>query len=359
MAYVVKRNGRYTGYYRFNGKRVSAGTFDTHKQAMKAAFLAEDEYPHDAVDMVFEEYIKVWLPRAECLPITQKGYEAVLRNHVLPLIGAKKVSQITKSVVREVLDELRVRGVGNATIVQCKAAIGAAFRPLVESEKVGTNPTHGIRVKHNTAPITHVVTEEEFQGIISALPESARLFAKFLVTSGARFGEATELRVKDINSASNEIYIQRRVSEIGKKRNNGQRFLVIDATKSGHRRSLVLNAAMMQEIKQYIENNSLGVEDLLFSKGSVLKSGKLEAHLPRDMWRTVWKEAIVKSGIGWMPRTHDLRHANATSLLKNGVDVHEVKERLGHRSIRTTERYLHRLRSQQSKAAEAVGGYLE
>jgi site-specific recombinase XerD len=84
-----------------------------------------------------------------------------------------------------------------------------------------------------------------------------------------------------------------------------------------------------------------------------------KSHMPRDVWRTTWNKAIAKSAIGWLPRTHDLRHANATQLLKNGVDVHEVKERLGHQSIKTTERYLHRLRSHQSKASESANDYLE
>jgi hypothetical protein len=83
------------------------------------------------------------------------------------------------------------------------------------------------------------------------------------------------------------------------------------------------------------------------------------SHLPRNIWRNIWNKAIDKSAIGWLPRTHDLRHANATQLLKNGVDVHEVKERLGHQSIKTTERYLHRLRSHQSKASESANDYLE
>jgi integrase len=77
-------------------------------------------------------------------------------------------------------------------------------------------------------------------------------------------------------------------------------------------------------------------------------------HLPRDVWRRIWVEAVLKSGMTWVPRTHDLRHANATLLLKNGVDLHEVKERLGHSSVQTTEKYLHRLRHQNSKAAESV-----
>ena len=84
----------------------------------------------------------------------------------------------------------------------------------------------------------------------------------------------------------------------------------------------------------------------------------ISGHLSRTKWRTIWNEAIEKSGIGWYPKTHDLRHANATQLLKKGVDVHEVKERLGHQSITTTERYLHRIRHQQSKAGELADEYL-
>ena len=37
----------------------------------------------------------------------------------------------------------------------------------------------------------------------------------------------------------------------------------------------------------------------------------------------------------------DLRHAHASWLLAGGADIQVVKERLGHATIATTERYLH------------------
>lgn len=358
MAYVIQRGARFTGYYRRNGKRVSAGTFASRKEAFKAAILAEDGEEQSVLDVRLAAYVEQWLPKADCLPITRKGYEAVLRKHVLPILGEKKISQITRGVVRNMLTELRAKGVGDATIAQCKAALGAAFRPLVEEEAVPRNPTHGVKVKQHSQPITHLLEPEEFQRIVGALPQEAALFARFLVTSGCRFGEASELRIHDVNFKTGEVYVQRRVSEIGKEYNHGQRFLVVDATKSGHKRTLVISSTMLRELELHAKKWSLGNDDLLFSSALVLGRGKLGSHLPRDAWRRKWKEAIEQSGIEWSPRTHDLRHANATLLLKNGVDVHEVKERLGHQSIRTTERYLHRLRSQQSKAAEAVKDYL-
>jgi integrase len=300
---------------------------------------------------------------------------------------------------------------------------------------LAANPTHGIKVKTSKADPTSSLEPDDFRKIVSSLEsEGAVLFAQFLVTSGCRFGEATELRVKDFNFRSKEVYVRRTVSDVGKALNNGNRFLVVSATKNGHKRTVVISESLNNSIKAYVRDRKLLANALLFSKAQVVAckiepAGSLkerttkpytvgsrqfqhatpysynvggcrcnlckqavrdyrkqyrkdkpkgreslsqslsqsqsldqslsQSHLSRDKWRAIWNEAIEKSGIGWYPRTHDLRHANATHLLKSGVDVHEVKERLGHQSITTTERYLHRIRHQQSKAAEVVSDYLE
>jgi site-specific recombinase XerD len=57
----------------------------------------------------------------------------------------------------------------------------------------------------------------------------------------------------------------------------------------------------------------------------------------------VWLPALKKAGLDFHVRVHDLRHAHASWLLAGGADLQVVKERLGHGSIKTTERYLHTL----------------
>jgi hypothetical protein len=64
--------------------------------------------------------------------------------------------------------------------------------------------------------------------------------------------------------------------------------------------------------------------------------------------------ARVASNLGWSPRIHDLRHAHASWLLAGGADLQVVKERLGHRKISTTERYLHTLPTADETALEAL-----
>ncbi len=67
-----------------------------------------------------------------------------------------------------------------------------------------------------------------------------------------------------------------------------------------------------------------------------------DGHIPADWFRhQVWYPARKAAGLGRV-RVHDLRHAHASWLLAGGADLQVVKERLGHASIATTEKYLHK-----------------
>ncbi|WP_370784715.1 tyrosine-type recombinase/integrase [Actinomadura fibrosa] len=67
-----------------------------------------------------------------------------------------------------------------------------------------------------------------------------------------------------------------------------------------------------------------------------------------------WYPARDGAGLDCKPRIHDLRHAHASWLLAGGADLQVVKERLGHRRISTTERYLHSLPNADETALQAL-----
>ena len=79
-----------------------------------------------------------------------------------------------------------------------------------------------------------------------------------------------------------------------------------------------------------------------------------DGHIPRDWFRlNVWQPALKKAEIAFPVRAHDLRHAHASWLLAGGADLQVVKERLGHGSISTTEKYLHTLPDADDTALDA------
>jgi hypothetical protein len=79
-----------------------------------------------------------------------------------------------------------------------------------------------------------------------------------------------------------------------------------------------------------------------------------DGHIPRRWFRdTVLRPALATSGLEVDIRMQLLRHAHASWLLAGGADLQVVKDRLGHGSISTTERYLHTLPDADDTAVDA------
>jgi hypothetical protein len=86
-----------------------------------------------------------------------------------------------------------------------------------------------------------------------------------------------------------------------------------------------------------------------------VRSLDTDGHIPGSWFRTsVWLPALKAAGLEIPVRVHDLRHPHASWLLAGGADLQVVKQRLGHGSLRTTERYLHTLPDADETALEAL-----
>jgi integrase len=75
-------------------------------------------------------------------------------------------------------------------------------------------------------------------------------------------------------------------------------------------------------------------------------------HISRDWLRNrIWQPAVTAADIGHRVTVHDLRHAAASWPLVGGADLQQVREMLGHTSLRAVERYLHSLPGTTNRAA--------
>jgi integrase len=80
-----------------------------------------------------------------------------------------------------------------------------------------------------------------------------------------------------------------------------------------------------------------------------------DGHIPRWWFRAhIWQPAIEASGLPETITVHGLRHAHASWLLAGGADLEVVKERLGHASIVTTQKYLGTLDGTDETAIDAL-----
>jgi integrase len=80
-----------------------------------------------------------------------------------------------------------------------------------------------------------------------------------------------------------------------------------------------------------------------------------DGHIGGTWFRArVWSKALRRADLGFAVSPHALRHAHASWLLAGGADLQVVRERLGHGSITTTEKYLHALPGADDAALSAL-----
>ncbi len=97
------------------------------------------------------------------------------------------------------------------------------------------------------------------------------------------------------------------------------------------------------------------------AKGHHSRRGKnLTDHCPDDWFRAdIWLPAVATANLGRRIVFYDLRHSHATWLAKSRkVDLITLKERMGHRKLATTERYLSASVELDHTAADALEEYM-
>jgi integrase/recombinase XerD len=161
-----------------------------------------------------------------------------------------------------------------------------------------------------------VLGETELHRLFAAvgnLKHKAILFCAY--SAGMRVSEVVQLRMRDIDSDRMQIFISRAKGK--KDRYVGLSILLLDILRSYYR------SCKPKPLEYIFEGDEPGKP------------------LSARTAQVIFQRARVKAGISKQVSFHALRHSFATHLLEKGVDIHYIKELLGHFDIKTTERYLH------------------
>jgi integrase len=161
---------------------------------------------------------------------------------------------------------LQAQGVGAPTIRQCKVIINAIFTTALNDQITVLHAGKGVKTPPVAKKPKLIVTPEQFDAVYNALDGGMyRLLVETDIESGLRWGELTELRVKDVNLKTGMLTVKRAVVELNAKFHpEGGRFLVKDYPKDTEWRMLRLADHLVKKIAYFIEVNNLGPDDLLF-----------------------------------------------------------------------------------------------
>lgn len=244
---------------------------------------------------------------------------------------------ITRGDVRERMAELAARGLAAQTRRNVLNLLRAVFAFGVDGGQLETNPCDGVRVKDRgtTRERSTVLTRAEVDALLEAATDPAVAIA---VGTGMRSGELRSLRWEDVVLTGARPHI---VVRYGKPE---------EPTKNGKIRTVPLFGVALAAARTMKKSATGGI---VFPSASGWYRQRGRVVEP-----AAWAEWKAAAGIVRRVRFHDLRHTAATLLLTGGWggptwSYEEVKDMLGHSSVKVTERYA-RSTSLATRAALAM-----
>jgi integrase len=241
---------RFRACYRdIRGQIQSAGTFAKEREADKAWQRAELKIAEGRLGdprrgrQTFRRYVtEEWLPHHVIEASTREAYTYQVGKHILPWFGPMRMNEIMPSHVREWVTGLQAKGVTPATIQKVRFILSAIFTAAL-NDVTFIHPCKGVKTPTVPRKPLKIITPEQFNAIYAALPNTvSQLLIETDIETGLRWGELTELRVKDLDPVTRILTVGRAVVQIDPKFHpTRERFLVKEYPKDREYRCLKLS----------------------------------------------------------------------------------------------------------------------
>ncbi len=300
-------------------------------QAHRAGTLAPGKPPSVA------QFLVMWLDAITVEASTYRGYEWLVRVHLIPELGRIRLDRLAALDVDRMLREKARDGLSPQTCVNLRAALRGAM----------SFATRKGLVAQNVVKLSEPIKTQTYEALYLTLPQARellvaarhdRLGAVYCVAIplGLRQGEILGLRWSDVDFDANRLHVRTQAQRVQRQG------IVLKEPKWHSNRTVALpeltaRALRAHKLQQAAERLRAGNrwvdQDLVFTTriGTPISASNLV--------NRSFKPLLERSGLPPRLRFQDLRHSAATLLLAQGVPLRVVSAMLGHSTMRVTERY--------------------
>jgi integrase len=301
------------------------------------------------------DYLRGWLASTATAldPSTQRTYLRQL-GHLLPHCGAVTLAKTRPHDIEQLIAAARAAGCPAYTAGKALAVLKSSLADAVQSGILGKNPAAGVRrPKSDPRPIRPLSAEQarHFLGVA----REHRRFALFCLAldAGMRQGELLGLHWPDVDLDAATLRVVQSLDEDMTLRGPARhdRFRLKPPKSARSRRTISLAPGTIQALRELWGRSGCPKTGLVFRP---CRSRARTPYVSKHAISTQLQKLLDQAGLPPMP-FHGLRHTSATLLLRAGVNVRVVSERLGHQDVGTTLRvYAHVLSDDPALAAASV-----
>lgn len=292
-------------------------------------------------DAPFADFAGHWKDtrRGDWKPTAYRGYEQILRVHLVPAFKAKTIRSITvEDIQRYKSDKAAKSDLSPKTVNNHLGVLGAMFEDAVKWRYADHNPARQVkpcRVDRLDEDFSFW-TAEESERFLTAIQELRPRWFPFFLTAlrtGLRVGELAALRWAEVDLTSKKVHVRRSYSHKEE-----------TTPKSGKGRSVPMSPGLYTVLAEH--KLACGTQERVFlsDEGLVLDSNRVK----HPFWR-----GIAAAGVRRI-RIHDLRHSFASQLVIAGESLYAVQRLLGHSTAEMTSRYAHLSPEAQASAVRSL-----
>ncbi len=306
-------------------------TVKTEKDARKKASTLQAKLETETLQLSSdtETWLNVAAKVADDIKATRgKKWHSAVDHFNTRFITYAAESPITPELCRQYAIDRQADGANLSTLRKELTFLHRVFERCVKSGLYSANPFDEAEIPPEPTHGPRFLSRAEFNALHASAPDPRSFRYLFLVSTGARANEALAAKWEDVDWKAMQIRIKN--SQKGKKPPRYPfRFVPIPpdlmdelTTRKGHPKELIFPYQINWTRDFTVDAIKAGLRTV---------TGK------RD------KKSRHRRSEG--ARLHDLRHTFGSWLAQAGVPLQEIRDLMGHQSIKTTEIYAHLLPS--------------
>ena len=218
------------------------------------------------------------------------------------------------------------------------------YRAAIAEDEVATSPCRvpgAGQSKRVRKGFSSPRRSPRLEALTKAMPERLRAMVLLMAWCALRFGEATELRRKDVDLTNAVLHVRRGVVRV-----DGERIVGETKTEAG-RRDVAVPPHLIPVLRDHITTHAAwGRDGLLFPA----RDG---GNLPHSTFLDYFHEAASAAGRPDLT-PHMLRHTGAVLAAQTGATLAELMARLGHTTPAAAMRYQHAAQGRDAQIAAAL-----
>lgn len=307
-------------------------------------------------DLTFENFIEEWHEKyalRHLSPTTLQNHNIMLRKHILPIFGYRKIKEINVRQGIDFIQKLEEKGLAPSSIKRIKNILNSIFNVALKWEIIQKNPIKDVTVPKSRKEDIEIFSEEEIQVLLQVLekePPRSKVLIKLALSTGMRKGELLGLQWEDINFEEGIIKVANSLKYI-----NGVGYM-LGTTKTKKTRIITIDNSTVHMLKDYrrtkLKEKLIIGDKWKDSDYNFIFTTMYGTPIFLDSPNRIFKKILQRNNLK-ITKFHALRHTHATFLLLKGINVKVIQERLGHSNINMTlDTYTHVLKEMDKEAVE-------